>query len=561
MNTQSIHNLPSNKAEVQNHEDKMPSDEVLRLGHMRQAIDLPLELILMIRDELQDHFRALNAMTRTSKHLRAIFEPFMYRRDALRLQVANGQDDGPSAPAALLYGASHNFTNVMEKSINAALGAGLAINIDLLGAHPRVPSSDYPGRGSAMHFAAYNGCDEAIRYLLSQGARLDLPAERLCNCLTTAMPNHVNLRYHNWRDADYAGWWPLHFALCQGHSRTMELLIDSYAPGIVHETRPTLSAVHSAARADHREWVYELIQRKVNEDGPEAWGGGPNNNVPCVNWMGPHGLPLHYAVVSTDSPGEGAYAMKTLVGLGADLNRQTPGRAGRRLISPIAFAIRAGYWQAALTLLRCGTSVASGHERSLIFSAVWSAHQPILGDYGVPEPLDYEANLPLRAAVIRELVVRGKINLDKCFGPFGETPLTFAGIKAGNATSIFATIPMLLALGAGINSPDANGITLLHSLAKCVETLVTWRSEDLLPETLVQTIENVLRNGGGLSLYMPNSESKTPVDLVYNGALMKFQVLDGPVDVSRARAGQDLAFDAPSDQDASGGKGGTSFLE
>ncbi|KAM7212694.1 Ankyrin repeat-containing domain protein [Rhypophila decipiens] len=407
------------------------------------------------------------------------------------LRVTDGNLNISSAPTALLWGAFHNMTTTMEKCLLAAGCLKLNLNemnIDLLGRHPEFNSTSFhgvpfcaPGRASAIHFAARNESNDAAKYLLSLGAKLTLPAGRLCSCLATALPTQFEIRNRQRRHSHYAGWW-LHFALCQGHSTMAEILLEAGAPATrVHQAHPSIQAFHSAALADHDPWIYQLLQDKTDGENRQ---NGVRAHIPTQN-----NLPI-------------------LESLNIDLRDW-------RFPSALHVPLCLGDWETALLLLDLGAGVGSSRQSSDIFPAIFAPpHAEFLESWpGEHDGGAYLAPAPaLHEEVLARIVKQGRIELDRCWSRPGETPLTIAGKTAQRSKSHLYIVPLLLRLGASLNCPDRKGNTLLHKLVTAVPE--NWELWGGLFEPLHDMIKKVLATGGVASLKIKNMNGKTPVELL-----------------------------------------------
>ncbi|KAM7189864.1 Ankyrin repeat-containing domain protein [Naviculisporaceae sp. PSN 640] len=528
---------------------------LLLLGPLDQ-LDIPTELLLMIVERVDDYdlIPTLKALSCTSRRLNDIFEPLLYKEDARRCLASESRDRynrriPPRNPKAWIDGAIRNLVLVMEKSLKAARSLGLQIDVD------RQCDIPYPrlykprtkldrsrvSYASAIHVAAYLGNNDVIKYLSQLGASFILPATRihgqLCECTRFAHPVANNSADETaWLHPVVRGWLPLHYALCQGHSTTAELLIEKGAPGYMAELRPSTGTVdgepplnfmasHSAAEADHADWVYRLIQRKVAEKAigwTDHGEGYDPDATPVIDRIGPRGTPLHHAIAANHRNTEewmtGArFSAERLLELGANINISSP-----EIPSPLSFALSLGAWHIASKLLHLGASVTPEFGDPAIFPAIWSEKQ---GDcYGcgreVPKSersgpnVDEDAwyieedaiHFGPRDDIIKQIIIKGGLKLDACYTAKGETPLTYVGRAALYSNCHVDTIPFLLGLGAGINQQDANGNTVLHSLASSVS-----KNAGLF-QALLTSVRYVLDHGGSASLQTRNKGGQTPVD-------------------------------------------------
>ncbi|KAF5022044.1 hypothetical protein F66182_5927 [Fusarium sp. NRRL 66182] len=139
-----------------------------------------------------------------------IFNPHLYRYNALY--------DDP-AKAAVRWAAKSGSLNTLK----LAFAQGADINhrgpakeehYQHLPHHTSRPRVVY---AAPLHLAIVHHFEDIVRWLLDHGARLDVPAYRLCDCAT---PDLFQGAYHRW--------YPLHFAIRHGGGRSMLLLLLEY---------------------------------------------------------------------------------------------------------------------------------------------------------------------------------------------------------------------------------------------------------------------------------------------------------------------------------------------
>lgn len=127
---------------------------------------MPSEVLLLIGDELEHEDGAMAAMALTCRRFNEIFEPLLYRH-SVRCAIHG------IAPECLIWGAVHNRVGTMAKVVKA-MESHTGACLDTFGTNPnRVDQFDHPA-GTALHWAAWYGNDEAVEVLLQRSASLNV---------------------------------------------------------------------------------------------------------------------------------------------------------------------------------------------------------------------------------------------------------------------------------------------------------------------------------------------------------------------------------------------------
>ncbi|AEO67153.1 uncharacterized protein THITE_2115982 [Thermothielavioides terrestris NRRL 8126] len=193
---------------------------------------LPPEIVLLI-DELlvlQDRL----ALSRTNRKFYTIINPVIYR-DNVRFANASclfwGAENGQlgTLKHALAAGADLNASGPLPGKISAGDGPG---------AENDHPESDGNGDAdpaadleeplnpslepscTALHLAAKNGHRDIVEWLLDNGANIDAPSYRVCDCQSLKGGRHPSHRLSEW-----PRWRALHTAMCNQERAVAELLL------------------------------------------------------------------------------------------------------------------------------------------------------------------------------------------------------------------------------------------------------------------------------------------------------------------------------------------------
>ncbi|KAF4996937.1 hypothetical protein FDECE_12260 [Fusarium decemcellulare] len=153
-------------------------------------------------------YSQLAHLARLNHSFHAIFNPILYKHNAADvpwhscLHWAVEHDSLPTLKLGLTYGADINNT-----------GAEVESYIWLLSELPS-PRSDNSTYATPLHLAIFKKCLDIVRWLLDNGARLDVPSYLLCRC-------HVEPRQR----PDHL-WYPLHYAICHSSNEILRLVLE-----------------------------------------------------------------------------------------------------------------------------------------------------------------------------------------------------------------------------------------------------------------------------------------------------------------------------------------------
>ncbi|KAK3388376.1 ankyrin repeat-containing domain protein [Sordaria brevicollis] len=407
--------------------------------------DLPHELHLTIFQHLEDITRddreeltsTLLSLAQVSHHIRATYEPILFQ--------PNGASD-----RALRWGAFHGLIPVMEK----ALYHGASIKAE--GPHPLGPEYTFPtktgiftgpGKGSPLHFAAMNGQNGAVKWLLDHGASLHEPSKNLCKCVDPQIPqgfltdlgrisqNHGSLNH----DA-------LSLALCHRHSSTAQLLIDHGAL----EGNAEVSALHTAAATGQHDLFFEIlrhVRRRVSSDAP----------------IESRFTALHYAACS---PVASPTFIQQMVKAGAHLIESAP-----RTDLPVFYAALNGSWAVATMFLDVGLDMTEAQAQLYRTAGISLEGALVHAAAFAPEP---PSELPTSSEWFdgrKRFLERLARQDPNCVNAIyrnahwytNDTPL-----KRAAAKSRVELVRILLDLGADPNvTAGACSETVLHALTRC----------------------------------------------------------------------------------------------
>lgn len=143
---------------------------------------------------------ALAALSSACRLFNDIFESYLYQSDARH-----------NDSFSVVWGAANGNIKTLEKAVlrGADVRAGF------------VQLPGYDGKGTAIHYAARNGHDEAIQWLVDHGSR-PLSKRGLCLCECYDEVGQTSRESH--RNGTRVS--PLHLAICHGNISTVRLLID-----------------------------------------------------------------------------------------------------------------------------------------------------------------------------------------------------------------------------------------------------------------------------------------------------------------------------------------------
>lgn len=178
----------------------------------RSLLRFPNELLHQIGSILRDDAdgeagrSALAALTDTCRLFNDIYEPYLYQSDSRH-----------NESYSVVWGASKNHMGTLEKAVRH--GA------DVRQGFVQLPGFD--GKGTALHYAALNGFNDIIEFLVDHGAMLlTLRGQDLCDCFNV-WDIDGDHPVHGPPDPLRTGSVsPLHLAICHGKINTARLLID-----------------------------------------------------------------------------------------------------------------------------------------------------------------------------------------------------------------------------------------------------------------------------------------------------------------------------------------------
>lgn len=214
---------------------------------------LPPEIVLLIDELLELEGRL--ALGRTNRRFYSIINPVLYR-DNVRLASASslfwGAENGQlgTLKHALAAGADLNASGPPPRKASEADNNDIENDADgnpdndpaaELFEEPLDPSLQ--PSCTALHLAAKSGHRDIVEWLLDNGADIDAPSYKVCDCQSLKSGRHPARRLSEW-----PRWRALHTAMCNQERAVAELLIHRGAsleldtkPGHMH------TALHSAA--------------------------------------------------------------------------------------------------------------------------------------------------------------------------------------------------------------------------------------------------------------------------------------------------------------------------
>jgi ankyrin repeat protein len=227
-------------------------------GKAKKALSVPIlrlppEIVLLV-DELLDLSDRL-ALGRANRKFYTIINPVIYRDNVklanssslfwgaesgqlgtLKHALAAGADLNASGPLPRKPGESDS--NDTENDGDGNADADQAAELFEEPPDPRLQPSCTP-----LHLAAKHGHRDIVEWLLDNGADIDAPSYRVCECQSLKSGRHPSRRLSEW-----PRWRALHTAMCSQERAVAELLIFRGAsleldttPGHKH------TALHSAA--------------------------------------------------------------------------------------------------------------------------------------------------------------------------------------------------------------------------------------------------------------------------------------------------------------------------
>jgi ankyrin repeat protein len=537
---------------------------------------LPNEILHEICDILQDrpgeYTAAPAVLCQASRTLKAAFEERLYTHN-VRHQNSS----------ALFWGAFNGSISTMEKVVSRGAsiddqGSHRSVSLELL---PKIcPDCEdcmrstpmtavmTNVRGTALHYAAAGGQDQAALWLFRAGAQLDVAATGFCGCrgLHTDLP-------------EFPRWTVLHTAICHGKITTAEALIRLGA-GVFRDPDTDTTALHSAAYVGSHHLVKLLLETHGSDQ---------------VTAQASSGLtPLHYAAgepltgherAHSDHPAQTIDVITCLVKAGADTNASSSASGGPSR-TPFSSAVVCMNWEACLALSNLGANLSKvsilamldndmiqwgdtvhandEHRIMILREAVrrgvfrenksawkcailwddWTAAGILLDsdfyrklacqdphtfarilhetdDHALCPGFRSPTWMKQREEVIRRLASTGLFEVDLpvhlplsyhhspdgTFLPvYGETCLT-ASITAGGYSRAQETelLSLLLDLGANPNTPNGRGMTLIHCLLEgCGRSTRVYAP--------YESLRLMLRHGASLDIR--DADGKTPVDIL-----------------------------------------------
>ncbi|KAK4121670.1 ankyrin [Parathielavia appendiculata] len=412
---------------------------------------LPAEIILLIDDllDIQDRL----ALARANRRFHSLINPVLYR-DNVRLANAS----------SLFWGAEHGQLGTLKH----ALAAGA--NLNTLGPLPRkagdrddaapgIDNTDNDGDGdagaatdlfeeadphqpqcTALHLAAKSGHREIVEWLLDNGADIDAPSFRVCDCQTLKSARHPSRRLPEW-----PRWHALHTAMCNQERAVAELLIFRGAsldldasPGHNH------TALHSAAAHGLVPIIKLLALNNINLDvnQRDAW----DNTA------------LHY-VAEIWSPRDSADIRDTitkLLALGADIEAHND--VGH---TPLLNACFRGNYAVAHRLVSIGANpdphrhIPNFRDYRPLYYCMLPRSEFFDMDEAPVKHDEFEGN---RVTLIKALVDAGA-DVNARFDKRGHRSLTPLMLACELAEP--RAVAVLVQCGAEINAQDRNGRTAL----------------------------------------------------------------------------------------------------
>lgn len=385
----------------------------------RSLSRFPSEVLVCIAEACDTFGQA--SLCRSSRRLNELVTPILYRQ--------NVQEDFGSA---MYWAAQHGRIDILERL--RAWGAEVNDNSGSQLDNVYEPLCPYPFRRphdayfTPLHVAAKFGQDDAVRWLLQHGARIEASAHNLCACQHGATDAVNDDEFEPCHSPLCT---PLHIAICSGQSSTAMLLLQRGAnagPMWSWNSEGTTTALHTAARCGDAAMVRHLLDSKLVE----------------IDEMDSEGnTALHLASLHHD----GFDAMSQLLEFGAD-----PEDVNEDNRTPFGLACEKGYFKAALFLLHKGVD-----HQSLLEPAepIHLAALPMGHFFPRTPPSNPEAWEDDREAFLRQILApEFGYHIDD-EGGYYRSALHAAAHKAGLAR----TIQCLLDAGANVNLRDEIGRT------------------------------------------------------------------------------------------------------
>ncbi|KAK4158050.1 ankyrin repeat-containing domain protein [Chaetomidium leptoderma] len=430
-------------------------DGKLCKGKAKKALSVPIlrlppEIVLLVDEllELQDRL----ALGRANRKFYSIINPVLYR-DNVKLANASslfwGAENGQlgTLKHALAAGADVNASGPLPRKAGETETSDTENDGDGNNdADPAVELFEVPPDPSlqpsctALHLAAKNGHRDIVEWLLDNGADIDAPSYRVCDCQSLKSGRHPSRRLSEW-----PRWRTLHTAMCSQERAVAELLIFR---GASLELDPTAghkhTALHSAAAQGLIPVIKLLALNDINLDvnQRDAW----DNTA------------LHY-VSEIWSPRDSADIRDTitkLLALGADLEAHND--SGH---TPLLNACFRGNYAVAHRLVNIGANpdphrnIPNFRDYRPLYYCMLQRSEFFDMDEAPVKHDEFEGN---RVTLIKALVDTGadvNSRFDKR-GHRGVTPLMLA-CELAEPRAVAA----LVQCGAEINAQDRNGRTPL----------------------------------------------------------------------------------------------------
>lgn len=417
-------------------------------------LHLPPEIVLLLVEllDLEDKL----ALNRANRWFYSIINPVIYTLNVkfgnsaclfwgaengqlgtLGHALAAGADvnaSGPLSPKAT-YNDSGNDSDVDNADADTD-GNGDGETTD----DARSPDAPLEPFGTPLHLAAKNGHREVVKWLLDNGADINAPSYRVCDCQSLKASRHPSRRISEW-----PRWRALHTAMCHQERSVAELLIFRGA-SLKLDAAPhhRHSALHSAAAHGLIPVIKLLALNDVNLDvnQRDAW----DNTA------------LHYVAElwSTRDSADIRDTIAKLLALGADLEAHNENGH-----TPLLHACARGNFAVAHRLANIGAN--PDPHRSIPnfrdFRPIYYCMLPRAEFFDVDDaPVKHDEFEGNRVTLIKALVDAGagvNARFDKR-GHRGVTPLMLA-CELAEPRAVAA----LVQGGAEVNAQDRSGRTPL----------------------------------------------------------------------------------------------------
>ncbi|KAL2130599.1 hypothetical protein VTI74DRAFT_6198 [Chaetomium olivicolor] len=464
---------------------KTPDGKAVK-SKARKALSVPIlrlppEIVLLI-DELLTLDDRL-ALSRANRWFHSVINPVIYRDNvkfghssSLFWGAENGQLG--TLKLALAAGADLNATGPPPKKAGESDPTDDSDNTDADGnvddagveLFEEPPDPNLQVLGTPLHLAAKHGHRDIVDWLLDNGADIDAPSHRICECQSLKSGRQPGRRLR-----DYPRWRALHTAMCHQERAVAELLIHRGASLDLDENEGlNHTALHSAAAHGLIPVIKLLALNDLNLDvnQRDAW----DNTA------------LHY-VSEIWSPRDSADIRDTiakLLALGADLEAHND--SGH---TPLLNACYRGNFAVAHRLVNIGANpephrhIPGFRDSTPLFYCMLPRNEFFDMDDAPVKHDEFEGN---RVTLIKALADAGaNINapLDKR-GYRSATALMFACEMAEPRA-----VTALVQCGAEINAQDRNGRTPL-----CYAVTIRGDHRGEVPEIA----EILLRRGARMDL-------------------------------------------------------------